>query len=79
MSTRVADPRCPHSNATPALQMTPEPCFDSLDLALTLSIFKTGLVLLLKDYSDQQSDKGKKKVPNYLKLLSTVKKLLHAN
>lgn len=59
-STRVTDPRCPHSNATPALQTTPGPCFDSV------SIFKTGLVLLLKDYFDQQSDKGKKKVANYL-------------
>lgn len=71
MPTRVTDPRCPHSNETPAFKMTPGPCFDS--------IFKTGLVLLLKDYFDQQSDKGKNKVPNDLKLLSMVSKLLHAN
>lgn len=30
MPTRVTDPRCPHSNESPAFKMTPGPCFDSI-------------------------------------------------
>lgn len=33
---------------------------------VSMSIFKTGLLLLLKNYFDQQSDKGKKQAANYL-------------
>lgn len=54
----------PIQGARTAMQLQPSKRL--LGLALTLSIFKTGLVLLLKDYFDQQSDKGKKKVANYL-------------
>lgn len=59
-SMRAICLRCTRSNATSTLKRVLGPHF------VSMSIFETGLLLSLKTDFDQQSDKGKKHVANYL-------------
>lgn len=77
-SMRALCLRCTRSNTTSALKRVLGPCF------VSMSIFKPGLLPLLKTDFDQQSDKGKKQVANYLnpptlQICNLVNKLLYVN